>query len=68
MCASSRIVVDNLCCFLANLGGKAAFVWFGLCLFSFIWIWIEVPETKGKTADELDTLFAEGRPAWRFLE
>lgn len=51
---------------LANLGGKAAFIWFGLCLFSFIWIWIEVPETKGKTADELDTLFAERRPAWRF--
>jgi hypothetical protein len=51
---------------LANLGGKAAFVWLGLCLLSFIWIWLEVPETKGKSAEELDRLFSEKRPAWRF--
>ncbi|KAJ5242446.1 uncharacterized protein N7469_000773 [Penicillium citrinum] len=50
----------------ANLGGKAAFVWLGLCLLSFTWIWLEVPETKGRTADELDRLFAERKPAWRF--
>ncbi|KAL2802094.1 general substrate transporter [Aspergillus granulosus] len=50
----------------ANLGGKAAFVWVGLCVVSFIWVWLEVPETKGRTAEELDRLFAEKKPAWRF--
>ncbi|KAJ5082091.1 hypothetical protein N7532_011134 [Penicillium argentinense] len=50
----------------ANLGGKAAFIWFGLCVLSFIWIWPEVPETKGRTAEDLDRLFEAKVPAWRF--
>jgi hypothetical protein len=52
--------------FAANLGAKAAFVWVGLSVVSFIWTWLEVPETKGRSAEELDRLFAEKKPAWRF--
>ncbi|KAL2787802.1 general substrate transporter [Aspergillus keveii] len=50
----------------ANLGAKAAFVWVGLSVVSFVWTWLEVPETKGRSAEELDRLFAEKKPAWRF--
>ncbi|KAJ5392209.1 hypothetical protein N7509_007699 [Penicillium cosmopolitanum] len=63
---SKQYPLTSIFCITANLGGKAAFVWLGLCLLSFIWIWFEVPETKGKTAEELDRLFSEKRPAWRF--
>ncbi|KAH6991430.1 general substrate transporter [Ilyonectria sp. MPI-CAGE-AT-0026] len=50
----------------ANLGGKAAFVWVGLCLLCLIWAWVEVPEFKGLSSADMDSLFAAKRPTRRF--
>ncbi|KAH7122043.1 general substrate transporter [Dactylonectria estremocensis] len=50
----------------ANLGGKAAFVWVGLCGLSLVWAWFEVPEFRGLSAMEMDGLFAAKKPTRRF--
>lgn len=52
--------------FSANLGGKAAFVWVGLCLLCLIWAWFEVPEFKGLSSADMDSLFAAKKPTRRF--
>jgi SP family general alpha glucoside:H+ symporter-like MFS transporter len=44
----------------ANWGGKIGFFMSGLSLIGFIVIWLEVPETKGRTFLEIDYLFREG--------
>ncbi|TDZ37011.1 MFS transporter fmqE [Colletotrichum spinosum] len=50
----------------ANLGAKAAFVWAGLCIVSFAWVWMEVPELSRKTVPELDELFQRRTPTRKF--
>ncbi|KOS20795.1 Maltose permease MAL61 [Escovopsis weberi] len=49
-----------------NLKGKAAFVWFGVGVLVTIWGFFRIPETKGRTFAELDVLFENKVPAWRF--
>ncbi|KAL1895704.1 hypothetical protein Sste5346_005176 [Sporothrix stenoceras] len=51
-----------------NLKGKAGFVWFGFTLLLLIWSLFRVPETKGRTYEELDILFEQKVPAWKFAE
>jgi sugar porter (SP) family MFS transporter len=48
---------------LMDLVGKACGYWIfmGICLFGAIYIYIFVPETKGKTLEEIQTDFAGGR-------
>jgi SP family general alpha glucoside:H+ symporter-like MFS transporter len=41
----------------ANLGGKAAFVWAGCCVLGLVWVWFELPETKGRSFVEFNELF-----------
>lgn len=41
----------------ANLRGKLGFFFGGLSLISLIWAWLRVPETQGRTYEELDVLF-----------
>ncbi|OKL63513.1 hypothetical protein UA08_02058 [Talaromyces atroroseus] len=50
----------------ANLGAKTGLVYFvpGVCL--FVLAYFVVPETKGKTCDELDKLFEAHTPARKF--
>lgn len=38
--------------------GKTGFFWGGCCVLFFIWTFFRLPETKGKTFEELDILFA----------
>jgi SP family general alpha glucoside:H+ symporter-like MFS transporter len=41
-----------------NWRGKTGFFWGGCALAFFVWTWFRLPETKGKTFEELDILFA----------
>ncbi|EEU36196.1 uncharacterized protein NECHADRAFT_87129 [Fusarium vanettenii 77-13-4] len=49
-----------------NLKGYTGFIWGGTSFFMFIWIYFRLPETKGRTFEELDLLFAKGVPARKF--
>jgi MFS transporter, SP family, general alpha glucoside:H+ symporter len=49
-----------------NWRGKTAFFWGGCCFVFFIWTWFRLPETKDKTYEELDILFAHGIGAREF--
>lgn len=51
-----------------NWGQKSAFYWFGSCFCCIVYVWFRVPETRGRSYAELDTLFENGVPAWRFAE
>jgi MFS family permease len=37
------------------------FIFFGVCVLSFIWMWFYIPETKGKSLEEIETMLKEGR-------
>ncbi|KAF4460091.1 Major facilitator superfamily domain general substrate transporter [Fusarium albosuccineum] len=50
----------------ANLGPKAGLMFFGFSIFFTIAAFLSIPETKGKTFDELDGLFAARVPARKF--
>lgn len=49
-----------------NLKGYTGFVWGGTSFFMFIWTYFRLPETKDRTFEELDLLFAKGVPARKF--
>ena len=44
----------------ANLRGKIGFFYGGLSAICLVWAWIRVPETKGRTYEELDIMFSRG--------
>ncbi|KAM5356810.1 hypothetical protein ACJ41O_003456 [Fusarium nematophilum] len=50
----------------ADLKGKTAFFWFGIAFLATLWAVFRLPETKGRTFEELDVLFEKGVKAWRF--
>lgn len=50
----------------ANLKGKTAFIWFGTALPTLIWAFFRLPETKGRTYEELDVMFEKDVPARKF--
>ncbi|EXJ79831.1 hypothetical protein A1O3_08116 [Capronia epimyces CBS 606.96] len=41
----------------ANLGAKVGFIFGALCLLGFLWAYRYLPETKGRSLEELDELF-----------
>ncbi|OAA38283.1 Sugar/inositol transporter [Cordyceps fumosorosea ARSEF 2679] len=49
-----------------NWGARAAFFWAGSCLLSVVWVFFRLPEPKGRTYAELDTLFEQRVPARKF--
>jgi SP family general alpha glucoside:H+ symporter-like MFS transporter len=49
-----------------NLKGKAGFVWGATALICFVWSWFRLPETKDRSFEELDILFARKVPARKF--
>ncbi|KAF2164399.1 hypothetical protein M409DRAFT_56668 [Zasmidium cellare ATCC 36951] len=51
-----------------NLKGKTAFFWLGTNTVILVWAIFRLPELKGKTYQELDVLFEERVPAWRFAK
>lgn len=42
----------------ANLGAKVGFIFGPLSLLGFVWAYIYLPETKGRSLEELDEMFA----------
>lgn len=49
-----------------NLRGYAGFVWGTTALLTFIWAFFRLPETKNRTFEQLDILFAKRVPARQF--
>ncbi|KAL3475235.1 general substrate transporter [Aspergillus californicus] len=41
----------------ANLQGKIGFIWGGFSVIAFFWVFLVVPELKGRSLEELDELF-----------
>jgi hypothetical protein len=52
----------------ANLRGKVGFFFGGLSALSLLWAHFRVPETKGRTYEELDLMFARAVPAREFKQ
>ncbi|KAL2841030.1 general substrate transporter [Aspergillus pseudoustus] len=50
----------------ANMGGKVAFVFFGILVPCDLFVFFFYPETKGRTFAEIDELYARGVPARKF--
>ncbi|KAH7120707.1 putative maltose permease [Dactylonectria macrodidyma] len=50
----------------ANLGGKIAFIFGGLGVISLVYLWFALPETAGRTFQELDEMFMKGIPTRKF--
>lgn len=49
-----------------NWKGKTAFLAAGFTLFIIVWAYFRLPESRGRTYEELDILFARGLKAWEF--
>lgn len=49
-----------------NWKGKAGFLAGGLSLLVWIWAFFRLPETKGRTYEEIDILFQKRVPARKF--
>ncbi|KAG0646297.1 putative glucose transporter rco-3 [Hyphodiscus hymeniophilus] len=45
----------------ANLGAKVGFIFGGITVFSFFWALFFLPETKGRTLEEIDEMFLNVR-------
>lgn len=50
----------------ANLGAKVAFIFGGLAILSLVFLWVYLPETAGRTYEELDEMFVKQIPARKF--
>ncbi|KAN0086099.1 General substrate transporter [Tylopilus felleus] len=50
----------------ANLGGYVGFIFGGLAFLGTIWAYFFIPETRGRTVDELDLLYEKRVPARHF--
>lgn len=50
----------------AGLGPKLGYVWGAFAAVGAVWIWLCMPELKGRNLEEIDELFEAKIPAWRF--
>ena len=50
----------------ANMQGKVGFFFGGIATAGFVWAYFRVPETAGRTYEELDLLFDQNVPARKF--
>ncbi|EGX96073.1 MFS transporter, putative [Cordyceps militaris CM01] len=50
----------------ANWGGKTGFLFGAISLFCFLWCFFRLPESQGRTYEELDILFHRQIPARKF--
>lgn len=51
-----------------NLRGKGGFIWSAFCLFCLVWSYFRLPESRGRSAAELDMLFEKGVSAREFRD
>lgn len=49
-----------------NWGAKYGYIWGGSNLALAIWVFFFVPETKGRSLEQLDELFENRVPTWKF--
>ncbi|KAK5445318.1 hypothetical protein LTS15_010099 [Exophiala xenobiotica] len=49
-----------------NWKGYTGFFWFGSAFFTLVWAFFRLPETKGRTYEELDLMFAAKVPTRKF--
>lgn len=52
----------------ANARGKVGFFFGGLAAIALVWAWFRVPETKGRTYEELDIMFSKGVKTRQFKD
>ncbi|KAJ5689993.1 hypothetical protein N7462_004385 [Penicillium macrosclerotiorum] len=50
----------------ANLGGEIGFIWGSLTFVGLIWAYFYLPETDGRTLEEIDEIFMKNIPARKF--
>lgn len=50
----------------ANWRGKAGFLFGGISAVCLVWCWVRLPESRGRTFEELDILFERKVPARKF--
>lgn len=43
-----------------NWGPRYGFIWFPSAIIAAIWVWLFLPETKGRTLEEIDEMFQAG--------
>jgi MFS transporter, SP family, general alpha glucoside:H+ symporter len=51
-----------------NWKGKTAFFWFTTSSLTVLWAYFRLPETKGRTFEELDVMFLRKLPSKRFAK
>lgn len=49
-----------------NMKGYTGFFWGTTAMLTWIWAFFRLPETKNRTYEELDRLFARNTPTWKF--
>ncbi|KAL2269321.1 hypothetical protein VTJ83DRAFT_1505 [Remersonia thermophila] len=49
-----------------NWGPRYGFIWFPSCFIACAWVWLFLPETKGRTLEEIDEMFEARLPARKF--
>ncbi|KAJ5151075.1 Maltose permease [Penicillium canariense] len=49
-----------------NWGPKYGYIWFPSCLIAATFIFFFLPEVKGRTLEEIDEMFEQRLPAWKF--
>lgn len=49
-----------------NWGPRYGYIWFPSCVVAVLWIYFFLPETKGRTLEEIDEMFEARLPARKF--
>lgn len=49
----------------ARIGPLILLIFFVMCVFGFIYVWLFIPETKGLSLEEVDELYRAKIPPWR---
>jgi len=49
-----------------NWGPRYGYIWFPSCIVATIWVFLFLPETKGRTLEEIDEMFEARLPARKF--
>ncbi|KXX80313.1 putative glucose transporter rco-3 [Madurella mycetomatis] len=49
-----------------NWGPRYGYIWFPSCIVALIWIFVFLPETKGRTLEEINEMFEAKLPARKF--
>lgn len=53
---------------LVHLNIRAGFVYGGASLLICIFVWLSLPETRGRAPAEIDELYERGIPPWRWAK